>query len=217
MTQAPTATTPATIVVLDLGGVVVRIARTWRARAEAAGLPLREVARCEAALTACWDGMMRLQRGSSTTADLARQLHEETNGAYSERQFVLALNSQLLGPFSGVFAVIEQLCAPHAIFSNTSADHWEMLLTYDVVKAARWRVASFQIGAIKPDPEAYSAFEATIGQPGNRLLFFDDSPDNVQAARACGWQAERIDPTEVTATVAEQLRAHLGKRGLLRP
>jgi len=38
------------------------------------------------------------------------------------------------------------------------------------------------------------------------VLFFDDLGINVEAARSCGWRAERIDPG---AETAPQIRAHL--------
>lgn len=204
---------PVAVVVFDLGGVVVRIARTWRGRATAAGLPLREIERCEAALTACWDGVMALQRGEIRTDDLATAVCRAAGDVYTAEEVTAALNAQLLGPFAGVFDVVQRLNVPHAIFSNTSADHWETLKDYPTVKLAKWRIASFQIGVVKPDPESYEAVEAAIGQPSERLLFFDDSQQNVDSARACGWQAERIDPF---GDVAAQLAHHLTAAGVLR-
>ena len=41
------------------------------------------------------------------------------------------------------------------------------------------------------------------------ILFFDDAEENVQAARAVGWRAERIDPAGDTARqIAEALAQH---------
>ncbi len=202
----------AAVVVFDLGGVVVRIARSWRDRAIAAGLPLHQEQHCERALTHCWDAVMALQRGEITTAELARRFCEHSDGIYDPEQVVSALNSQLLGEHPGVLELIEKLVVPHAIFSNTSADHWQMLLRYRAVQLARWRLASFQIGVAKPEPRAYAAVERAVGEAAERLLFFDDNQQNVNAARQRGWQSERIDPF---TDVATQLRGHLQQRGLL--
>ena len=48
--------------------------------------------------------------------------------------------------------------------------------------------------------------------PAASLLFLDDGQENVDAARAEGWQAETIDPF---GDVAAQISALLGARGLL--
>ena len=31
---------------------------------------------------------------------------------------------------------------------------------------------------------------------GTQILFFDDKPENVEAARAAGWRAERVDQVD---------------------
>jgi putative hydrolase of the HAD superfamily len=49
---------------------------------------------------------------------------------------------------------------------------------------------SCEVGAQKPDHAFYTHIEAALGLQGAVILFFDDSPANVAAARQCGWQAE---------------------------
>ena len=199
-------------VVLDLGGVVVRIARTWQARAQAAGLPAPESPQYEQALHACEAHIMGMQRGQLTTKDVAKAWCARTGSRFSTDEVILALNRQILGPMPGVAAVIASLSVPWAIFSNTSADHWQQLLPLPTVERARWRIASFEIGATKPDARAYEHVETVLGTSGSRLLFFDDSEANVAAACARGWQAAHIDHQ---ADVAAQLTKHLRDKGLL--
>jgi HAD superfamily hydrolase (TIGR01509 family) len=43
---------------------------------------------------------------------------------------------------------------------------------------------------MKPDPEYYANIEQQLGLPGEAILFWDDSPRNVEAARQRGWNAE---------------------------
>jgi putative hydrolase of the HAD superfamily len=45
------------------------------------------------------------------------------------------------------------------------------------------------LGARKSDPAFYAAVEARTGFAGAELLLVDDTPDNVEAARAAGWRA----------------------------
>lgn len=41
----------------------------------------------------------------------------------------------------------------------------------------------------KPEPAFYSRVQSALGVDSSEILFFDDSPINVAAAIACGWQA----------------------------
>lgn len=43
----------------------------------------------------------------------------------------------------------------------------------------------------KPDPAIYALASRRIGIAPGRLLFLDDLEPNVEAARSCGWRAER--------------------------
>lgn len=49
----------------------------------------------------------------------------------------------------------------------------------------------------KPDPAIYRLCEERMGVPAGRLLFFDDFVENVEGARALGWQAV-LYPPELT-------------------
>ncbi|GAB3269805.1 HAD family phosphatase [Kineosporia babensis] len=67
-----------------------------------------------------------------------------------------------------------------------------------VVKGSDWsagfdeRVFSCDLGLIKPDAKIYQAVEEALQRPGPELVFFDDRPPNVEAARQRGWQAYRF-------------------------
>lgn len=69
---------------------------------------------------------------------------------------------------------------------------------------------SFQLGVLKPAPEAFSMALARLEVPADRVLFIDDTLANVEGARAIGMEA-------VHFTSAAALRPHLEARGLLRP
>jgi len=51
--------------------------------------------------------------------------------------------------------------------------------------------ASCEIGYPKPDIRFFDAIAAKLRLPAETLAFWDDSEQNVQAARACGWQAQQ--------------------------
>lgn len=73
-------------------------------------------------------------------------------------------------------------------FDVSCADH-PFLLDFDGA------VVSGRIGLVKPDPAIYEALEEATQTRGARILFTDDRPENIAAARARGWQAHLFDGT----------------------
>ncbi len=65
--------------------------------------------------------------------------------------------------------------------------------TYPAFRALLHRGASHLYGLVKPWPEIYRRFTRELGASPGEILFFDDREENVIAARAEGWRAERID------------------------
>jgi HAD superfamily hydrolase (TIGR01509 family) len=53
-------------------------------------------------------------------------------------------------------------------------------------------VCSWRLRARKPDAAAYQGFVELCGATAEQLLLVDDSPRNVEAARAAGWAAEVV-------------------------
>jgi putative hydrolase of the HAD superfamily len=49
---------------------------------------------------------------------------------------------------------------------------------------------SCRLGCEKPDPAFYRKVQSHIGVEPGDILFLDDKPVNVEAARALGWNAE---------------------------
>ncbi|MEE9387609.1 MAG: HAD-IA family hydrolase [Paracoccaceae bacterium] len=52
--------------------------------------------------------------------------------------------------------------------------------------------SSGRMGVAKPDPVYFQAIEADIGLSPQEILFIDDYPENVDAAKSCGWQAHHF-------------------------
>lgn len=79
------------------------------------------------------------------------------------------------------------------VFSNTNELHWDRLLNqFELGGRFDHYFASHLLGFAKP---AISSFEMLADKmavaPGN-ILFFDDSPINVEAARKANWNAEQV-------------------------
>ncbi|HXE30255.1 MAG TPA: HAD-IA family hydrolase [Terriglobales bacterium] len=77
------------------------------------------------------------------------------------------------------------------LLSNTNALHYEFLLRErPLLRDFAFRIASHEAGAAKPDPRIYAAAEAAAQCGPHEILYLDDIPAFVEAARARGWQAE---------------------------
>ena len=58
---------------------------------------------------------------------------------------------------------------------------------------------------IKPDPEIFAAVEQQTGLSPDALLFTDDRPDNIAAARVRGWQTHQFEgPTGWAARLVDE-------------
>jgi len=66
---------------------------------------------------------------------------------------------------------------------------------------------SCEIGCKKPDPAFFRHIQKHLGLDGGTLLFLDDRPENVEAARKFGWNAELYtDFPAFEAFLADTLR-----------
>lgn len=101
-------------------------------------------------------------------------------------------------PFPGTVALVDELVeagVPVFVFSNGSDRVPEELEHIGLGRLVPWLLNTFELGVAKPAPEAYAAAHARIEERLGRTVaregvrFTDDRPDNVQAARAFGWQA----------------------------
>lgn len=94
------------------------------------------------------------------------------------------------------------------LMSNTNAPHFDHLAQmYPLLGEFDFRITSFEVGAEKPDARIYTAAEAQAGCAPEGILYFDDIPEFVAAARQRGWQAEVFDGVE-------GLNAALAARGI---
>ena len=115
-------------------------------------------------------------------------------------------------PYPGVGDVVSELSdAGYVIgcLSNTSESHWQTFFeggNYAFGPLLKIRIGSHLVRASKPDREIYRAFELESGCQDCEIVYFDDSPQNVESALALGWQALVIDATGDTA---RQMRQHL--------
>lgn len=77
------------------------------------------------------------------------------------------------------------------LLSNTNECHFRYLCReLPWLERFDFHTLSYEVGAAKPAAGIYAAAEAQAGCAPEEILFFDDMPEFVTAARARGWQAE---------------------------
>lgn len=197
----------------DLGGVVVRIHRTFEEALRAAGLPVHHDLLPRLPLLAPLSDAY--QSGVIDDHEYARLLTERLDHRYTPSDILRAHDAVILDPYEGVTAVIHAARAASLriiALSNTNARHWKLIDHIEAIRAMDDHLLSHEIGAIKPHEAAFRAVERRADARPEEVLLFDDTPDNIDAARAAGWDAVLIDHTRETAP---QLRAALQARDLL--
>jgi putative hydrolase of the HAD superfamily len=218
------------IVCFDLGGVLVRICRSWDQACTHARLPYRAP---ELLATEAWRlrrkaVVDRYQLGGISAAAYYEELSRALDGVYSVAEVELIHEAWTLKEYPGALELVRELNrlpgVVTACLSNTNEAHWRRLSNmdgsreYPSVLELQHHLASHLLGCAKPDPDIYArahaAFSELQGAPAlspEQIVFFDDLAENVEAARAQGWTAFQVDHEGDTP---EQMRRHLIDAGL---
>ena len=196
------------LVVFDLGRVLLRISDDWDHAARLAGLPglggmtgdlsskaARGTSDQGAALASLFD---RFEVGDISLGDLLDEVEALTGRTAAEVGRVM--DAVLIEPYPGVAAMLDQLAGAGvttACLSNTNERHWELMAdprhpAHLPLDRLDFAFASQRLGHAKPSPAIYRHVEAETGVDPPSILFFDDLKENVEAAAARGWVAERV-------------------------
>ena len=83
--------------------------------------------------------------------------------------------------------------------------HWRHLeQAFGIPSLGHGALASYAVGALKPDPAIYEVTEQRFGLDPSRTVFVDDRAVNIAAARARGWQGiVHRSPATTLAALAE--------------
>lgn len=177
----------------DVGNVLVRFNRseTLARVAEAVGKPL-------AALEKQLQGkevLAKLEKGlldwPSACAILEARLGRRVDPSLAGEAYCSGFS--LIHGMIPLLAGIERFGCRIGILSNTSAIHWEHLTArrFGLVPGSMNPVVlSYQEGHLKPEPEIFDIAARRAGVQPSGIFFTDDIPENVEAARRAGWDAE---------------------------
>jgi len=111
--------------------------------------------------------------------------------------------------FADIFSEMPGMIALHAelrrrgfktyIFSNTNDLAIEHVRrNFPFFASFDGYIFSYEVGALKPQPEIYAAIEAMTGRRGVDLVYLDDRLENIAAGAARGWRAVLHESPEQT-------------------
>jgi FMN phosphatase YigB (HAD superfamily) len=175
----------------DLGNVLVKVdhGRFCRRLAEVVDLPAQEV---YAAIFAS-----NLEPGFDTGRLSSREFYQEILQLFrltlSYPDFCRLWN-EIFEPQEGMEVVVDHLKARYPLFmvSNTNSLHFHYIREhFPIVRHFSLCILSFEVGSRKPEAGIYQALISRAGQVPERILFLDDKPPFVEAARSHGlvaWQ-----------------------------
>jgi putative hydrolase of the HAD superfamily len=150
----------------------------------------------------------RHERGEISDAEFFAGLRASLGIEVTDSQFLEGWNAIFAGEMPEIAPLLARAARrlPLYAFSNTNRAHEAHFLQHfaQVLGHFQKLFLSSTIGLRKPDAAAYDHVVKEIGVPAGRIVFFDDSADNIEGARARG-----LIPVHVTSTrdVAEALAA----------
>lgn len=189
----------------DLGGVVIdidfeRMFRHWLPQSRLSLQQMQERFRVD-------EPFKQHERGELGTGDYMRHLGRQLELDASEDQIAAGWNALLGEQIDSALDLVDtaRKHLPCYAFSNTTAVHrseWARRFPR-VFDSFEQLFLSFELGIRKPDLEAYRFVAGKIGVAPERILFFDDTGENIKGARAAGLNAVQVhSPSDVERALA---------------
>jgi len=145
------------------------------------------------------------------------------SGRIDRRQFYEAVRDavgfaggleEFSGYFADIFSEMPATIALHAelrrrgfksyIFSNTNDLAIEHVRrNFPFFAHFDGYIFSYEVGAMKPQPEIYAAMETMAGRRGADLIYLDDRAENIAAGAARGWRTVLHETPEKTRAALE--------------
>jgi putative hydrolase of the HAD superfamily len=147
----------------------------------------------------------RFETGCSTGEEFAASFMEEWGLRLHPEEFLARFKAWVKAPYPGIPEVLAGLRGRHSLacLSNPNAVHWEKVLQMDGLQPVLERpFASHLLGLMKPGPEVFAHVVRELSCRPEEIAFFDDGPENVEAAAKAGLSAHQtIGPAELRAAL----------------
>lgn len=180
------------IILFDLSGVLVEFKASRelykRSREELTREKMRDYR------IKSYEWVKKLESGRCTTQEFAEGYLSVWPLDVTTEEFLDDLRAWPLTLYEGAIELLDRLAENYtlACLTNTNPIHWPLQRdTLGLGRCFERHYVSYEIGHIKPEPEAYRYAIDDLGCDPGRILFFDDREENVEAARAMGLDAYR--------------------------
>mgnify|MGYP001348056565 CR=1 FL=1 len=146
------------------------------------------------------------ESGAMDSRTFYEAIQQATGFEGNQAEFA-ALFEDIFEPIDAIIEAHRQLVdsgLPTYTLSNTNemaVQH--MAKTYDFWPRFSGHVLSYEAKSLKPDSVIYEVFEQTTGCTGEAIVYLDDRPENIAAARERGWQAiQHVEPASTLPALA---------------
>jgi len=148
------------------------------------------------------------ESGSITTYEFFVKATELTgfNGTFEEFARFLTDIFTPIEPMIKVHKECKERGFKTYILSNTNelvVEHFKE--TFPFFNTFDGYIFSFHYRALKPDERIYRALEKDSGYSGDRIVYFDDIPENVQTGLKLGWRAFVHKDAESTRRILTEI------------
>ena len=200
----------ASAIVYDMGNVLVeidfdRVVATW---ARHAGIPVETL---KPRFSHASPAYQAHERGEIDVARYFDALRHELGVDLADAALAEGWDAVFGEPIAPTIELVHRLApiVPQYVFSNTNAAHhasWRERYRGALAPIER-HFLSHEMGLRKPEPAAFEKLARDIGVTPGEILFLDDLPVNVDAARSVGMEAVLVRSTE---DVARAVKPWLG-------
>ncbi|HEX8524510.1 MAG TPA: HAD-IA family hydrolase [Tepidisphaeraceae bacterium] len=189
------------LVCFDLGRVLIRICNDWKHACQVAGVAAPSEITDPARLSQLNTASCQFDVGAISTHQFTETVAPLMG--LSPSDVLKLVHAYLRGPYEGAEKLIDDVRATGvktACLSNTNETHWAMMSDEknpNVLPLHKldYHFASHLVKARKPEPKLYEHVERASGLESAQIVFFDDVPDYVAAAKDRGWHATRSPST----------------------
>ncbi|MFC6632113.1 HAD family hydrolase [Microbulbifer taiwanensis] len=194
------------VVLFDLGGVLIEL--------RSSPLPPEWLSSGQTFDSIGWfqsETALRFECGELSPDEFARRLQRDLGLEVDNAEIIDQFTRWPIGLFAGARDLLLQLRKSHhlAALTNTNELHWPRLVNeFRLPQYFSQIFASHRMALAKPDLRAFRHVMDALNVAPERVLFFDDNPTNVIAARRLGIRARQ-------ACSVEQVKVHLQESGLL--
>jgi len=192
----------------DLGGVIIEVdfMRTFSHWATESQTPL-ETLQAKFSQDSFYE---QHERGEISISEYFASLRQSLGIDMTDTQFLKGWNALLTREIPGI---AELLCKakklrPIYALTNTNLTHQQMCFGQfsGVLELFSTIFASSEMGKRKPEPAIFHAVADSIGVPLERIVFFDDSIENIEGAQAVGLRTVHVRSfTDVETSLQEML------------